>query len=256
MKKKFASLCKYIAIFSNWPYAAFARYMGNRMPKQLDLHFRDGRQISFRPASDSVALGEIFVAEGYSACCRLDQGIQNIWDIGGNIGGFVVWASKLFPKAHFTSFEPCQATFRVLSATKRGNSRINWELCDTGLSSQDEICTAFVPNGHFGEASRYLKSGQEVEFRLRGIESVWEEAGRPVLDLVKIDCEGGEYSILEGCSDFLLSKINAIIMEIHPIPGHRSEEIKHRLESVGFQTEWFHGSQGVAFAHRTQVVHT
>ena len=248
--KKLNSLIKYIGLFKTWLVPAFARYFGQFMRKTVLLSFRDGRKIAFRPSSDHVALGEIFVAEGYKLCNSVPNDVTEIWDIGGNIGAFVIWASKLFPDAGFTSFEPCPDTFEILKNTQINNPKIRWETASFGLSSKNEMCVAYVPHGHYGETSRYAVSGKKVEFELKAIDDYWIAKGSPRIHLLKIDCEGGEYAILEGCSEKLLSNIDFIIMEIHPIVGHNPEAIRHKLERAGFSCKWFSGPQGVVFAVR------
>jgi len=250
MFKKLNSLSRYIKTFKNWRIPAFARYgIGRGIPERM-LEFRDGRKIAFRPTSDHVALGEIFIAGGYDICGQVSGEAKVIWDIGGNIGAFVVWASKHFPNATYFSFEPCADTFHVLERTRLGNPAIKWNTCNFGLSSKNETVVAHIPQGHYGEASRYADSGKQVEFPLRSINEAWTEAGKPHIDLLKIDCEGGEYEILRGVSEELLSNIGAIVMEVHTIPGEDSAKIRKRLHDARFSVSWFDGPQGVAFAAR------
>jgi FkbM family methyltransferase len=253
MLSKLRSLGLYFSTFKTWFTPAFARYAGSWMPETKQLLFRDGRQITFRPKSDYTALGEIFIVGGYSSCRKLTGKINTIWDIGGNIGCFVVWASKLFPEASFTSFEPCSDTFSVIQSTRQSNSGIKWNLYNFGLSDRNEVCEAHVPNGRYGQASRFASTGKKVSFPLRSIDEVWNEKGRPSLDLVKIDCEGGEYAILLGCSDDFLRHVRAIVMEVHQVPGQNSDSIRARLVKAGFDVDWITAQQGVVFAVRSGV---
>ncbi|MFT4559234.1 MAG: hypothetical protein ACI92S_004624, partial [Planctomycetaceae bacterium] len=64
------------------------------------------------------------------------------------------------------------------------------------------------------------------------------------VDLLKIDCEGGEYEILDSTSDELLSRIDRVCMEFHELhPSHDHRNLVQRLESCGFdvtvERPWF-----------------
>jgi FkbM family methyltransferase len=259
MINKLKSFLRYRSTFQNWWTPAFARYLGRFMAHTVCLTFRDGRILYFRPASDFVALGEIFVADGYARAKSCPPTIRNIWDIGGNLGGFVLWAAKYFPQATFTSFEPCSATFDLLQQTKDANPNLTWRIHGYGLSSKSETCTARVPDGHFGEASRFATEGALCTFDLKSLDEVWNQHGSPDIGLLKVDCEGGEHEIFLNCSSEFLAHVDAIIMEVHPIPGHRSEEIKVRLERENFTLSWFQGPQGVVYAQKNvgrDTIHT
>lgn len=250
MNNKFKSLCRYIELFNNWPVPALSRYLGHWLPAKAIAKFRDGRNLAFRPASDSVALGEIFITDSYKLCLSGPKNVQRVWDIGGNVGCFVVWAMKHFPGARFDSFEPCGATFDILQMTRNGNPKIDWTVHNFGLSDKEETCDAYVPDGHFGEASRYARNGKKVTFNLRALEAVWKEQGSPSIDLLKIDCEGGEYAILEGASPEFLSNVACLVMEVHEIPGKKAAQLQKILTDSGFCCKWFEGPQGIAFASK------
>jgi hypothetical protein len=60
------------------------------------------------------------------------------------------------------------------------------------------------------------------------------EAGRDVIDLFKIDIEGGELPLFDGPCDEWLRRTRVILMEIH---GHEADRVvraalrRHRFES-------------------------
>ncbi|MGZ0171284.1 MAG: FkbM family methyltransferase [Planctomycetales bacterium] len=78
----------------------------------------------------------------------------------------------------------------------------------------------------------------------RNLASLLDEASFDKVDLLKIDCEGGEYEILDSTSDELLSRIDRVCMEFHELhPSHDHRNLVQRLESCGFdvtvERPWF-----------------
>ncbi len=230
---KTRSLLKYREIFSTWWIAALARYCGGFLGRERLIRLRDGRCFFMRPASDQIAMGELFIAETYRACCA-DKGVKLVWDVGGNIGLFVIWAAPFFKDARFESFEPCAPTFDLLKRNQAGNPTISWRVHQYGLSSRNEICEGYVPRGMYGSVSRYLTNGALVSLPMKNVTEVWTAAGAPVIDLIKIDCEGGEYDIIEAMSDAMLKSIRTILMELHSVKGKDPASLVKRLESCGF----------------------
>jgi hypothetical protein len=56
-------------------------------------------------------------------------------------------------------------------------------------------------------------------------------------DLLKIDCEGLEYEILESLESELYAKIQRIVLEYHNGCPRRIEKLRRKLESEGFFVE-------------------
>ena len=71
-----------------------------------------------------------------------------------------------------------------------------------------------------------------------------------VVDLLKIDCEGGEYTILLTTPIEVFSRIRNIVFEYHEIDGFQAKlvAVKQRLCDIGYSLKT-HGS--LIFASRT-----
>jgi FkbM family methyltransferase len=231
---KLSSFFKFMRLFKNWPLAATVRYRRGKAGAEQCLEFRDGRRLHFSPVLEHGVIGEVFVFETYRACTEVAR-VRTVWDIGANIGSFVLWASSKFPGAEFHSFEPALPTFARLKRNQEANPAVRWTAHPFGFSNCDETVVARLPEEASGQAGRYTSSGQEIHLDLRDIEAFWIGQGRPVLDVVKIDCEGGEYCIFDRMSAEMLQSIRAIVMETHPVEGRTFTEIQNRLEAAGFR---------------------
>lgn len=249
--RKLLSFCKYIRLFRNWWIAAGARYLRARLGAERQLHLRSGGSFEFVPASDFIAVGEIFVAEVYRPVTALAS-VRLVWDVGGNIGCFVLWASRYLPGAQFHSFEPASQTFDRLRRNQQSNPSIAWQVHPFGFSSKDEVCEARTPKGMAGETSRFAAEGEAVRLELRDINRYWHEQGRPVVDILKIDCEGGEHDIFDRIWPDFMRCVRSVIMEVHTVPGRDLFGPVAALEQCGFTVDRTPVDQGnfLAFARR------
>ena len=178
-------------------------------------------------------IGEVLVNETYSPL----KGFRDaavVWDVGANVGTFTIWASRYMPHAQFVSFEPAADTFRVLNHNRGLNGAINWTVCPFGLGSVNQTIVAHRPSGRAGSSSMLCSNGIPVPMEIRNVNDVWDSMGRPVVDVMKIDCEGAEYDLMECMDDRLLASVRGICMEVHPFPGRDHAKIIKRLEDAGF----------------------
>ncbi|MDA0989300.1 MAG: FkbM family methyltransferase [Verrucomicrobia bacterium] len=236
MIQKLQSLWRYIRWFHNWPAIAFSRYKRYPRRRVSRLRLRSGGTLNFRESGDHVAVGETFVADSYGAIRQLQAAPpQMIWDIGANIGSFVVWAATIFPAAEYVSFEPLPVTFDILLANVKANPQIRWSAHPIGFGAADGQACFRVPDGYFGQASAFAASGEAITVNMRNILGYWYEAGSPAIDLMKIDCEGGEYAILESMRGEMLAQVKHIVMETHAVSGHAIGDIDAALTASGFR---------------------
>jgi FkbM family methyltransferase len=86
----------------------------------------------------------------------------------------------------------------------------------------------------FGEDSVHTKAIMESGGKIQQIafKKAIERLGGSV-DLVKIDCEGGEWDILKDCKSWV--KVDRLVMEYHLFHEHKSHsEIRSALKKINF----------------------
>ncbi|MEA3207931.1 MAG: hypothetical protein QOE70_988 [Chthoniobacter sp.] len=250
LSRKLRSLFRYRRAFKNWPVAAAAGYLGERLGQERVLHCRNGSQVLIRPGIDRVALGEIFVTDNYSPCLGL-RDVRHVWDVGGNIGCFAIWAYGHYPQAQFHSFEPCPTTFERLEKNRELNPQIDWQLHPIGLSNVNDTVQGFT--GEYSDvAGQFTTGGTPFQMKLRRAQEVWEELGRPRIDILKVDCEGGEYGILRDLDGEVLDRVRVVILEYHAVPGQSPETLREILTRHGFQFDWPGGELNVVVARHPE----
>jgi FkbM family methyltransferase len=91
----------------------------------------------------------------------------------------------------------------------------------------------FVPRFLSGLIARHLQRGaRTVECELTTISQVIAEHDLPRIDLLKVDCEGGELSVLLGIEDAHWPRIGQVVVEVHDIEG-RLERVLDLLTRHG-----------------------
>jgi FkbM family methyltransferase len=91
----------------------------------------------------------------------------------------------------------------------------------------------FVPSFLVGAIARYLQWGkQEVDCPLQTVSDVMRAQQLQAIDLLKIDCEGGELDVLMGIDLEHWPHIRQVVAEVHDVDG-RLEQVLQLLERGG-----------------------
>ena len=90
-----------------------------------------------------------------------------------------------------------------------------------------------VPRFLSGFIAKRLKGrAQVIQAELRPLSAVIEEQNMTRIDLLKIDCEGAELSVLQGIEETHWSRIQQVVAEVHDIDG-RLEQVEALLRRAG-----------------------
>ncbi len=140
---------------------------------------------------------------------RSSAGPATIFDVGANIGNWTAsllrCSEELQRPVRIHAFEPCQATFTMLSERAR-----NWpqvELNHMACSRQPGAAVMHVYGNGLGTNSlvdaidRRESIAEEVE--LTTIDLYCSTRGIPSIELVKIDAEGHDFDIIAGAAGML-----------------------------------------------------
>jgi FkbM family methyltransferase len=235
-RQKLDSIRQYKQIFENWWMAPILNSSRAIFHFNATLRFRDGRKLRLLNSEWGIAW-ENLILGAYRPVLSI-QSPTLVWDVGGNIGCFVMWLSNYHPNAEFHSFEPVPATFRRLDINRQLNPKIHWTLHEFGVGAKDETCEAYIPKGNSFLASRFATEGVRTQFALKNANNYWEQMGRPRIDILKVDCEGGEYDLFLTATDDFLNSVGIIVMEVHEVPKQNPLELRSRLERAGFSVKW------------------
>jgi len=171
-----------------------------------------------------------------------------IVDVGAYIGDFSVLAKELWPDSRVYAFEPNPANFTLLEENVILNGCTDVRVFRSAVAGQAGVRT--LVGGDSRDMS-FLKSGSSG----LDVEAVCLQDVIPGnIDLLKMDCEGAEYEILESmAATGHLSKVRAAALEWHHYPGGEGlSDLLELLDGFSLQTLEYHdtGDSGILYAWR------
>jgi FkbM family methyltransferase len=163
-------------------------------------------------------------------------------NVGAHIGGFdvaVMDAAGSIPRAVSVELNP--RTFAALQYNLAVNAFHTVRPLHAGVSGERgtirfAASTCSLADSIFSESS--ADSAETVELPLITLQDALAQGGllEHPLDLLKLDCEGAEYSIIRLSSPEILQKFRSLIMEIHAAPaGESFEALTAKLQACGFR---------------------
>ena len=135
-----------------------------------------------------------------------------ILDIGGNVGGFCLWANKRWKNSKIYSYEPIKKNFDLLKLNTKDLENIM--VMNLAIGSKTEQRRMYYGAHNVGECSfqqgaEQIEEGEDV--------SVVAASLLPKADIVKIDTEGAEIEILEN----MVIKPDVYLIEYHSAYNRR-----------------------------------
>jgi len=205
-------------------------YLSRTCPKGLCVETRRGGRIQLTGDEDDLVT--VLVVMGRQDYGSIPMG-GVVFDVGAHLGAFTlhaIWqgARKVY------AFEPDPKLFATLLQNVRNNGldkQVEASRHAVVGSGPDEVVYYAEGNasGHIGQPGEQA-GGLLVP--AHSLAAILGDPRIPVVDLLKLDCEGSEYGIIFDTPDPVWERIAAIRLEFHK---GRAEEIGARLQRLGFQ---------------------
>jgi len=174
------------------------------------LNLKNGLVYKTRQLMDLIAIKEVVLDDEYELY-KLPNSTQFVIDIGAGLGDSTLLIARKFPKARVLGFEPNPYQYQLLKENIFLNKVKNIKVYDTAIGAK-KTYSLFITlfNAHSSTIknprakSKIKVKGQRLDRFIRG----------PV-DLIKIDCEGGEIDVLKSIIPKQFAQIKRFCIEYH-----------------------------------------
>jgi FkbM family methyltransferase len=237
LSRKAAILWKAIKIIKNWPI--FVKLYFHKIKSEyVILETRKGIKIKLRVNStDLMAFTNVWLVEEYQ---KTDSHIKSddiIIDIGAHIGLFVLYASQFCKAGKIFCFEPIRENFDMLISNIELNGITNVFATNTAVSVDNNTVTIYLSEDQAGH-SMHQVSPKKIQTKSVSLKNIFDSNSIETCDLLKMDCEGEEYSIMSALPDSYYSRIREIFMEYH-LADTRPQLLRDlitKLQTFAFKT--------------------
>ena len=237
--------------FANWP-TLLGQMLGERIghgPERLEFVTRSGARLSCPNVPGArLPLYEQWADDSYRVAELLAplQGrpIQ-VLDIGAHVGSFAINVATRHPGARVECYEPSAQSAEYLRRNIAANGldeRViahEAALADReGTALLDDNAAGSVHNGLVQDDGRLVAGAENLDRRHRvavrttTFDAAVAAAPSPP-DIVKMDCEGGEYALVYASSPQSWASVSHVVMEYHPVAGQSWDELRSWLGRAG-----------------------
>ena len=216
------------------PLRELGLFLGvGRAPDHRRIRLRNGYQIHIDSVDEfRQSFWDCWVREPY----RVLASDALIVDAGANIGCFSIYAVSKAPRGHVFALEPSSRNFQRL-AENIGLNRLDARITAlpvgvAGRTGTQELDVSHASPYH----SVYTEVGPYREtIRVLSLAGLLGEIGGPDrVDLLKMDCEGGEMECLLEASSGDLARFRRIAVEYHEWAGFSFPSLVERLRASDF----------------------
>jgi FkbM family methyltransferase len=192
---------------------ATLKYGGFKMPCNLDEMLQ--RQFYF--------FGTYFVEADILNCWAIAaKGAKVVLDVGANAGIYSLAALAIQPDATVHAFEPTPEIAARLRATAKLNNLENLYVHEVAVLSQDGQATLKRFRGEMGnnEGMNFITQdiGNSDAERVKAVslDQFCQDHSIDRVDLLKLDVQGHEYSVLKGAEHLIRAgRVETIFMELN-----------------------------------------
>jgi len=240
-------------IFKNW-YIYPKVYYKIINDKFVIFRTKTDLRIKIRVRStDLMALTNVWMINEYDIENFKINTNDMIIDIGAHIGLFSLLASQLCKTGKILSFEPVRENFDLLVSNLKLNHVENVLPFNIAVSKNSGSLDLFLNNDQSAH-SIFSKSSESISVESTSLQKIFEENKISSCKLLKLDCEGAEYEIIDSLPSEYLDKIQNMVIEYH-LADTKPELVKSlilKIKNAGFKikTRPHHNDMGFLIARK------
>ena len=223
-------------IFKNW-YIYPKVYWQLTNDKIVVFETKTGLKIKIRVKStDLMALTNVWMINEYDVDGFEINSSDIIIDVGAHIGLFSLLVSQFCKTGKIFSFEPIRENFDLLVSNLELNRIENVFPFNVGVSKKSGKLNLFLNNDQSAH-SIFPKGSESITVEATSLQKIFDEKQISSCKLLKLDCEGAEYDIIDSLPVEYLDKIQNMAIEYH-LADTKPELIKNlilKIKNAGFK---------------------
>lgn len=214
-------------------------------PFQLKL--KSGHRIPLKNFMSTYIFTELFVDKCYDeAIIAFQSDRPKILEVGGNTGMFTLRTKQLYPGAEIISFEPEPSNYAKFKSLIASNDLADVRLNKAAVGTHDgHIKLHLNPKNLGGHSIVESFEGEAITVPLCCMNDLVMEEGP--FDLLKLDCEGAEDTLIMGLNQQVAQRIKKIVYET-AVSSERQVLLQKKLQGFGYTIT---ASKGLYIATRT-----
>lgn len=172
--------------------------------------------------------------------------LEFIVDVGANRGQFALISRKIFPRANIHSFEPLEAPAQIFKNIFGSDPNVTLHVCAIGWEkttatihvTKDDDSSSMLPITK--RQSSMFPGATEKETRQVTVLPLSQALGTtsiPPASLLKIDVQGFELDVLQGCED-ILNKFSYLYIECSFMELYAGQALAYQIISWLDQREF------------------
>ena len=225
-------------IFKNWHiYPKVYWQLGN--DKFAVFETTTDLKIKIRVKStDLMALTNVWMINEYDVdSFKINQN-DVVIDVGAHIGLFSLLVSQFCKTGKIFSFEPIRENFDLFVSNLELNHIQNVFPFNVGVSKNSGGLNLFL-NDDQSAHSIFPNGSKSVAVDSTSLQKIFDEKKISACKLLKLDCEGAEYDIIDSLPAEYLDKIQNMVIEYH-FADTKPELIKNliiKIKNAGFKIQ-------------------
>jgi FkbM family methyltransferase len=224
-------------------------------PIRVDL--RNGSRFLVRSLMDLWIVKETCLDRIYEeAPFPLNAG-SIVMDIGAGLGDFTVYAARRYPGCRIVAFEPFAESFRLLEQNLALNNVTGVQALPKAVGARSGGLSLQTATGVAVQHSTAAADAGATSIQVDSLSlnDAFRQLDLSRCDLLKVDCEGGEYDIFFHAAPATMEMIQRVAMEYHDeVTKHSHAELVDFFSRQGFSVRTkpnpVHTSIGMLYATR------
>lgn len=202
----------------------------------VPLHFPEDKSLFYEIVS-------IWLDDEYGLK-NLESAPKKVIDVGGNLGLFTLFLKSHFPDALVHAYEPNPECVGYFAKNTAALDQV--VLYREGLASETGTADLLCDEESTRLTRTQTRQDEAGEVLLTSLETAMNRIGGAV-DLLKIDCEGAEWDILDArCA---LREAAHIRMEYHLWAGKELSDLHKIANAIGFEITFLAPCDQIGFVY-------